>query len=239
MITRSSNLATNLLIERADPVRIRATLAEIGAEGMEVLRGVEDLPAFRQGLNNTTTALAFARVLEYLARCERGEDARLGLSPVACAEMTDVLAGQHFLDKIPAGLPEGVRVANKTGWITGIDHDGAIVYPSGRAPYVLVVLTRGFEERAIARATAADLSRIVWEGWSKRASRAYRRCPATRSGPPLQPRPPTTGPRRTFGPRTTASRSTRATASTPSRTGSSPTPSTGRPLARSWTPRPS
>ena len=41
------------------------------------------------------------------------------------------IAQQEFDDMIPAGVPEGTRVANKTGWITRIQHDGAIVYLNG------------------------------------------------------------------------------------------------------------
>jgi len=63
MITRSSNLATNLLIDLADPARIETTLAGVGAGEMRVLRGVEDGPAYRAGMNNTTTAYGLARVL--------------------------------------------------------------------------------------------------------------------------------------------------------------------------------
>lgn len=155
MIVRSSNLATNLLIDRVDAGRVRATLARLGASGMHVLRGVEDTPAYRAGLNNTTTAAGFARALEAIARCEM-------LTAGSCREIIDVLGAQEFDEGIPAGVPEGVRVANKTGWITGISHDGAIVYPAHREPYVLVVLTRGFEDPAAATRLIADLSGIVW-----------------------------------------------------------------------------
>ncbi len=164
MITRSSNLATNIMLERFPAADVRATLKPIGAGGMNVLRGVEDIPAYERGMNNTTTADAFARVLEALARC------RL-ISAAACDTGIAILARQEFDDMIPAGLPAGTRVANKTGWITRIQHDGAIVYPPGRAAYVLVVLTRGFDDTEAGARTAADLSRIVWEhvtgaGWS-------------------------------------------------------------------------
>src|SRR5690606_2430676 len=64
---------------------------------------------------------------------------------------------------IPAGLPAGTRVAHKTGWITRIHHDGGIVYPPGRAPYVLVVLTRGFRAQEHSARVGADVSRMVWE----------------------------------------------------------------------------
>ena len=53
-------------------------------------------------------------------------------------------------------------MAHKTGWITGIQHDGAIVYPPGRAPYVLVVLTRGIADTTRAARAGADISRLVW-----------------------------------------------------------------------------
>lgn len=156
MITRSSNLATNIMLERFPAADVRTTLARIDAEDMKVLRGVEDIPAFERGMNNTTTADAFARVLEALARC------RL-LTAESCETGIGILAKQEFDDMIPAGVPAGTRVANKTGWITRIQHDGAIVYPPGRAPYVLVVLTRGFDDTDAGDRLGADLSRIVWQ----------------------------------------------------------------------------
>jgi beta-lactamase class A len=71
---------------------------------------------------------------------------------------------QEFNDRIPAGLPPGTRVAHKTGEITAVAHDAAIVYPAGRRwPYVLVVLTRGIREPAVSASLAADVSRLVYE----------------------------------------------------------------------------
>lgn len=156
MITRSSNLATNLLIDLARPERIAATLGALGASETVVLRGVEDGPAFRAGMNNTTTAYGLMKTLEGIAS---GRAA----SPRATEEMLAILGRQEFREMIPAGLPAGVRVANKTGWITGINHDAAVVLPEGRRPYVLVVLTRGFQDRELARRTAAEVSRRSWE----------------------------------------------------------------------------
>lgn len=156
MITRSSNLATNVLIELADPDSIAAMLEGFGAEGMKVLRGVEDIPAYRNGLNNTTTARGLLELYDAL-----GSGRAAG--PDATREMLDILLRQEFNDAIPAGLPEGVPVAHKTGWITAVDHDGGLVYPAGDEPYMLVVLTSGVEDESITRAAAADVSRLVWE----------------------------------------------------------------------------
>ena len=77
--------------------------------------------------------------------------------------MRDVLLRQEFNGEIPAGLPPGTNVAHKTGWITGVLHDAAIVYPPGRKPYVLVVLTRDIPDDKIARQLIADISRLVYE----------------------------------------------------------------------------
>jgi beta-lactamase class A len=76
--------------------------------------------------------------------------------------MKAVLMRQEFNDEIPAGLPPGTPVAHKTGWITGTLHDAAIVYPKGRSPYVLVVLTRKITDEKVAGRLIADLSREVY-----------------------------------------------------------------------------
>ena len=67
MITKSSNLATNLLIEKLGVEDIRATVHSLGADGMHVLRGVEDQKAYEQGLNNTITARALQVLLTAIA----------------------------------------------------------------------------------------------------------------------------------------------------------------------------
>jgi beta-lactamase class A len=128
----------------------------LDAYDLQVLRGVEDGKAFDAGLNNTVTAHDLMIVLRALAE---GRAA----SPAASARMIEILSGQEFNEKIPAGLPPGIRVAHKTGDITGVHHDAAIVYPPGGKPYVLVVLTAGFEEEKAADAAIADVSRAVWE----------------------------------------------------------------------------
>ncbi|HZG44608.1 MAG TPA: serine hydrolase, partial [Longimicrobium sp.] len=155
MITRSSNLGTNTLIALAEPARIAELMERIGARDMRVLRGVEDNAAFRAGMNNSTTAYALMRVMRAVA-----DTSVLGAG--ASREMQAILQRQEFTEMIPAGLPAGTRVANKTGNITRIAHDAAIVYPPGRAPYVLVVLTRGFADENTAAGVGRDISAAVW-----------------------------------------------------------------------------
>jgi beta-lactamase class A len=158
MITVSSNLAANLLIERLGVENIRATVARLGATGMNVRRGVEDQKAFDQGLINTTTARGLAVLLQKLAK-GKAVDAR------SDAEMIAILKRQKFNDGIPAGLPDGTPVAHKTGTITKIHHDAAIVY--GRRPYVLVILVRGIQDQKESAALMAAISREVWSAVEK------------------------------------------------------------------------
>ncbi|HEY4136842.1 MAG TPA: serine hydrolase [Casimicrobiaceae bacterium] len=155
MITRSSNLATNALIELVGADKANATAHALGAKNIKVLRGVEDDKAFQAGLNNTTTARDLAVLLEAI-------ETDRAASKKSCDTMRDILLHQEFNDDIPAGLPPGTPVAHKTGWITGVLHDAAIVYPPNRKPYVLVVLTRAIPDEKVARALIADISRLVY-----------------------------------------------------------------------------
>jgi beta-lactamase class A len=166
MITRSSNLATNAVIALVGAENANATAHRLGATRMKVLRGVEDTKAYEAGRNNTTTARDLAALL---AALERGEAA----SPASSDSMRSILLRQEFNDRIPAGLPPGTRVAHKTGEITAVAHDAAIVYPpGGRAPYVLVVLTRGIRDVKASASLAAEVSRLVYEHVVSHGARA-------------------------------------------------------------------
>jgi beta-lactamase class A len=158
MITVSSNLAANVLIERLGPANIQRTTDALGAKDMRVLRGVEDQKAFDKGLNNTTTARALMTIMEQIAHGKAVDTA-------ASAEMVEVLKRQTFHDRIPAGLPPGTAVAHKTGEITKIQHDAAIVYAS--RPFVLVILVRGLDDTKQSAALAADITRLVYAASQK------------------------------------------------------------------------
>jgi beta-lactamase class A len=153
MITVSSNFATNLLIEKLGVEKIRATVTRLGADGMQVLRGVEDDKAFQKGLNNSTTARALLTLLERIANGK-------AIDPTSDAKMVEILKRQKFNEGIPAGVPRGIAVAHKTGNITRINHDAAIVYAP--RPYVLVVLVRGIEDEKKSAALIAEISRALY-----------------------------------------------------------------------------
>ena len=154
MITRSSNLATNLLVEVVGVSTIQLALDELDIDGIRVLRGVEDQKAFEAGLNNEVTANGLLKLLRIIAEGK-------AYSKKACDEMLNIMLEQQYRSGIPAGLPKAARVAHKTGNISTVHHDAGIVYLDGRKPYVLVILTQFAAETG--RGTAvADVSRDIF-----------------------------------------------------------------------------
>lgn len=153
MITVSSNFATNLLVDKLGVDNIRATVHALHADGMNVLRGVEDNKAYEKGLNNTTTARGLLVLLEAIAKGQAVDED-------SCRQMREILERQSFKEGIPAGLPAGIRVAHKTGELTKIHHDAGIVY--AQRPFVLVVLVRGIADSNESAALIANIARDLY-----------------------------------------------------------------------------
>lgn len=156
MITVSSNLATNILIDIIDARRVMGTLNELGVRGVTVLRGVEDGLAFNAGLNNTVTANGLAELFRQIYIRKFPDEPRYD-------EMISILRQQKFNDLIPRNLPEDVVVAHKTGSITGVMHDSGLIFlPDGRV-YVLVILGKGIDNVPEAKKMYGRVSEAVYK----------------------------------------------------------------------------
>ena len=156
MIIKSSNLATNMVIELVDARNVTQTMRELGAKDIQVLRGVEDDKAFQKGLNNTTTAYDLMLIFEKIAQGKAVDSA-------ASQEMIKILLDQQFNDIIPARLPKDVRVAHKTGEISGVRHDAGIVFlPDGRK-YVLVLLSKQLKDVQEGVQAMAGVSEMIYK----------------------------------------------------------------------------
>src|SRR5437867_1054559 len=153
MITKSSNLATNLLVEVVGVATIQHALDEMEIDGVKVLRGVEDQAAFDAGLNNEVTANGLLKLLRLVAEGK-------AYSKKSSEEMLKIMLEQQHRSGIPAGLPKAARVAHKTGNISTVHHDAGIVYLDARKPYVLVILTQ-FPSVAARGTAVADVSRDI------------------------------------------------------------------------------
>jgi beta-lactamase class A len=155
MIIMSSNLATNIIIEMVDGKKVTETMRGLGANDMQVLRGVEDSKAFAQGLNNTTTAYDLMLLFEQMAKGGL-------INNKASQDMINILLDQKHNDLIPARLPKEVKVAHKTGSITGVQHDSGIIFlPDGRK-YVLVILSKKLEDEKAGVETIGMVSEMIY-----------------------------------------------------------------------------
>lgn len=160
MITVSSNLATNVLIEIVSAKDVMQTLNELGISGVNVLRGVEDLKSFDLGMNNSVTANGLAKMYQLLAE-------RKVVSAEASDKMIEILLRQKFKELIPKHLPADVKVAHKTGSITGVEHDSGIVFLPNGKKYVIVFLSKNLKKVNAGRKLGAKISKIVYDYLSR------------------------------------------------------------------------
>lgn len=156
MIVASDNLATNVLIERAGGPRAVTEHARLhGLERTTVARYIMDEKAFEAGLSSRAEPREMGLLLEKLWRGEV-------VSRLASGEMLDVMSR---LDRKWLGLklPQGARVAHKTGAIEGTRHDvGVITLPGGRA-FVLCVYSEGLRDEKAAEEVLGEIARRFGE----------------------------------------------------------------------------
>src|SRR5216110_3587466 len=154
MITASSNLATNLLLDFLGVAYARNVLRDAQVQGVELRRGVEDHAAHEKGINNEATADGLVTLLSAL----RGDFLRSESKERAIR----ILLEQRFNSMIPAGLPPHAAVAHKTGEISTACHDMGIVYLPEREPYIAVILTEFDSEGDGRREIVAAISEAIY-----------------------------------------------------------------------------
>jgi beta-lactamase class A len=155
MITYSSNIATNIIIQMVGAEQTTQTMRELGAENIDVLRGVYDMKAFELGLSNRTTARDLGIILSHIAN-------GTAVSAEKDSVMIEIMKDQFYKDVIVAGLPEDVTVANKTGSIDGVEHDSAIVFLPDGQRYVLIYLSKNLPDDIRGREIGAEISQMIY-----------------------------------------------------------------------------
>ncbi len=126
--------------------------------GRDESRCYDDAFAVDQALDNQGSPRDMAELLAMIAQ------GRCASAP-SCRLMLEVLAQQEWREKIPAGLPAGLFVANKTGGVNGTSNDAAIVYTPTGAPMVMVVFWKGLSREAKDRASAAiaEIATVLYD----------------------------------------------------------------------------
>jgi beta-lactamase class A len=125
MITISDNGTALALWHVLGAENINTTLERAGVKGFHVFLNWDE--------DNMATPRAVGTLFTLLAK-------RQLISAAASDRMLARLGRQQINDRLPAGLPEGVVVAHKTGNLPGLTHDAGIIFtPSG--PRVVVAMT--------------------------------------------------------------------------------------------------
>jgi beta-lactamase class A len=160
MIVRSSNLATNLVLGALgnDFEAVNRVWRDAGATRAHTDRGIEDGRAREAGITNEVTASDLCLLMGALASGKLAGEA-------ATREMLHILCAQEWRDDFALGLPDGARAAVKNGWIAGVRHSAAAIFPDDAEPYALAVCTTGDlpDEQA-----CALLTRVAEASWAQR-----------------------------------------------------------------------
>lgn len=163
-IIRSSNLATNHVLEAVGLEAVAEAIAACAASGVQVVRGIEDFAARQDGRSNLVTADGLNTILLALAA---GTAAR----PETCDDVLAVLADNEMDTDVRGGLPGGTWVAHKNGWVSDAVLDAALVRPAGghdrAGEFALTVAVSGRWEEDKMHALIRQVATAVWQQHSK------------------------------------------------------------------------
>ena len=151
MITRNSDIAANLLIERLGLEAIQSRIHTLGGDGMVLASGFGDTKAAARGLKNVTTARALMAILLALAQNQV-------VSEDASQQMVGLLADSRLPGSIVGIASSPSLAANQRPSPSGDQHDAAIIF--GARSFVLVTDVRGLTPQG-SSALVAQISRLL------------------------------------------------------------------------------
>lgn len=152
MISISDNTATYVLARMAGKKNVNSYVSSLGLKNTRLLDETALVERPKPNYNRTTPN----DIAYLLTRIQRGA----GFSKTSRADMIKFMRNQKYVFGIPRALPKNFSCANKTGKLTNVLHDAAIVY-SPRGSYVLCVFTQGFKNDTNARIVMNRVSGIV------------------------------------------------------------------------------
>lgn len=173
MITLSDNTATNQIIDLVNLEEFNLFLKnELNLKNTVMMRKMLDFDAIKKGKNNYTTANEMAKLLIDIANGKL-------ISKWICDEILYIMSKQQSRNKLPAFIPavpcwateedkkflknETVLVANKTGDLTGIQHDiGIFTLPDNRK-YIIATLTKDLNTDSEGIILIGKISQLIYE----------------------------------------------------------------------------
>jgi beta-lactamase class A len=144
MIAVSDNTAANLLMTHLGMAEINAVARRAGMWHTRLARHFMDYSAIAHHNDNISTPSDMGRLL-YLIERGSHEGIPTIVSPEHCRAMLDIMLRQTDRDGIPAAVPHGVAVANKTGELDGTRNDIAVIDPFGESPLIVAIMTKDLQ----------------------------------------------------------------------------------------------
>jgi beta-lactamase class A len=161
MITDSDNTATNMLIRVVGRARINATMRALGLRATRLSDDIRtDTDAVRYDLR--TSPKDMLALLDAIARDRLVDE-------WSSRQMLAILAGQTHNSLLPEPLPNGVKIAHKTGSLHDTLNDVGIVYHD-QEPYVIAVMTTQLPDLELGRRFIHKVSRIAYDAFERFAS---------------------------------------------------------------------
>ncbi|ANY18721.1 Extended-spectrum beta-lactamase PER-1 precursor [Tsuneonella dongtanensis] len=176
MITRSSNPATDaLLAVVGGPAAVNNWASRNGISDFNITRDIATLvrddgevdPAQRIDVRDSATPQA---MVQLLAGLYQGKFLKESSRNVILGAMERCRTGTR---RIPGMLPDGARVAHKTGTLSNTASDIGIIHtPDGRAIAVAIYVT-GQGSKPARDAKIASIARALYDGYQQAPARAY------------------------------------------------------------------
>ena len=165
MITVSDNDAANTLVNMLGNGDDSAGMAAVNAFCQE--HGYSDTSMGRLLLHsneygdNYTSVNDCGRFLREIYQINAGTAQEITLSHADA--MYGLLKMQERRNKIPANLPEGVSVANKTGELDNVENDAGIIYNTAKGiDLVVCFMSENLSDTGSAQAAIAQDSRMIY-----------------------------------------------------------------------------
>ncbi len=145
----SDNFAALMLAEKTGWNSVQAIAEETGAMQTQIKSPI------------STTAEDIGLLFEKLYKGEI-------VSFEASEQILDMLSKSKLNNRIPAKLPDNVKISHKTGELSRVRNDAGIVFldSSSGGPYVIVLLSKNLKGEDKGAENLSEISRIVFDYYS-------------------------------------------------------------------------
>jgi beta-lactamase class A len=159
MITRSDNTAANVLLDWVGMLETNALADECGFSKTRFARHFMDFPAKAAGYDNVTSPRDMALLAKGIALGVSQGFA--GVPAGLCRFIYNQMLHQEDRETIPSAISRPIAVANKTGELTDVRHDVAIVGLGRSDAYTVALLSQSWVHRATAIARLRQIAAAV------------------------------------------------------------------------------